>query len=372
MKFRKIISSLVASVMLISALTMPVNALEINGGSGTATNNGGSGQADWDWSTNCLNRTGYRISFYFAPVAEGSNIQSPTYDWTKAERVGNTIDVKAGYIRVNNDPKTIIHPDEWGTNGAWQYLEKGGPMGQNFNERKMVGDYGQTYYYYQWMEEDKKILNDPNVYVCAVFNKEVLNASDKFSQAILDRDYDDLLAKLEAVQGSVTTTDGTDPVGSAIENLKASRFIIDKGYNYWTIPMVSGNENSSYIEYLGYTDANGNDRITHHDFRKAGANDEDGLNYYLMNPTILNLLGEATGGNFTAEDFYFGRRRNEGSGNDSVKYGTSRGFSGYAEGIQGVLGRAEAESGVSLEGHRQAVRKRVRGANPPRQSISVV
>lgn len=310
MRFRKLISAMIASIMLIASLSLPASAALNENISGANSGSGYSGnlRMDTSWSPGMVdNRSGYRISIYYAPQEQNESGEwvynengEPVYDWSQVQQVGNIIDIRRDAMCETNNKDKIILPNRWGIWSVWDYLKwYGGAYKGNFKSQKQGN---KDYYYYQFTNEDRYVRNtNSDVYMCALFNPISLTNTDDYGAGIEDSSfvgenssYKKIYNQLKKIESSTSDDKTKQLIAETIGKLEESNNYVMGEYN---LPLV---DNSSE--------------------RKSGKadNSTDDLKQYLINPVILNLIAEASNGKFTAEDFYFGTW----DGNDSVEWET--------------------------------------------------
>lgn len=301
MKFKKLVSGMVATVMLLSSLSVPVSAEireNIAGSNIYPGSSGYGGKVDWSWSPGrVFNRFGYRISIYYAPQKQDDSSNyvykdgEPVYDWTQGQPVGRTIDIRQDAMLNNNDDRnTVTAPNQWGFWSVWRYLDNGGAYQYNldggefaslFHENGDVPN-NKNYRYYQFTEGDKSSVEDSNNYICALFNDSTLKEGTKS----VNNDTNTAVAiESDAIKNKLASIVEMSPDKADV--VKETQNKIQDSANYVvshnTLPLVNAiAEKTNNID-----------------------NKED-LKKYMINPTILRLISEACNGKFTAEDFYLG------------------------------------------------------------------
>lgn len=301
---------MVASVMLIASLSLPASAALNENISGANSGSGYSGNLGMDtaWSPGSIsNRSGYRISIYYAPQEQNESGEwvynengEPVYDWSQVQQVGNIIDIRRDAMCEKNNKDKIILPNKWGIWSVWDYLKwYGGAYKGSFESQKQGK---KDYYYYQFTNNDRYVRNtNENVYMCALFNPISLTNTDNFGAGIENNSfvgenssYMKIYNQLKKIESSTSDDKTKQLIAETIDKLEESNNYVMGEYN---LPLI---DNSS--EHKG-----------------SGAdNSTDDLKQYLINPVILSLIAEASNGKFTAEDFYFGAW----DGNDSVEWET--------------------------------------------------
>lgn len=318
MRLKKLVSGMVASVMLFTCLSLPANAninINIAGGGGLENHSYAGGAASDKWSPgNIHNRFGYRISVYYAPQKTDGNGEyvyengEPVYDWDgpDAAQMGKTIDVRMDAMTLDGNE---VLPKQCGTKGIWEYLNRdgGAPIYSKFDRFRSIVNSNNDYFYYRFNGENPNQKN----YICALFNTDTLknyygwnSGTDKISDSqLIDKmtgagsPYDRVMKRLEEIDTSdekvaKIINDVKDKLGESNKQIKE--------YGVFNLPIINNR-------------AEGN-----HD----SADTTDRLRNYLIHPAILEMISEATCGGFTAEDFYFGTWAGRNGSSDKYKRGT--------------------------------------------------
>ena len=311
MVLKRVASILAVVSMLFTSLTIPVNAeLSVNiGGSTGGSWYQGDGGMDKAWSPgNLSNRSGYRISIYYAPQAQDDSGNylyddngDPVYDWDQVKPVGNKIDIRRDAMR-NNDDGSVRAPNVWGYRSVWDYLSYGGAYKTTFKGQgyDSTDDKPYIYYYYQFTNQDRYNRNTSsehysNMYVCALFNSGTLtyDYSDETGAGanITDESfigenssYMNIVNRLEKINSSTSDEKIKNIINDTLLKLQKSNDYVRAHYD---LPLVNNSSEKT----------SGN---------IVSDNNVDDLSNYLINPVILNLISDACNGKFTAEDFYFG------------------------------------------------------------------
>lgn len=297
MKKKRLLSILLTLTMIFSCITslLPVNAaVDFNGTDGGSYATPGSGGYDPDWGMSGLSkRFGYRVSMYFAPqkiendqyvyTADGD----PVWDWDLMEQVGRTIDIKESPMLYNE--KTPKKPYRWGINSAKEYARNGGAYGHKYISKNIETNTN-DYYYYTFTNDDAwERDNKETSYMCAILNKDVLTDDGclkRVDQGVLDKKYNEVLKEIQNLKNSTGDANVINVCDEQIEILTKSYFAVEN-VNELELPIVNNKPELKKNEQPKYS------------YTKD-------LQYYLINPTIIELLADAMGANMSAVDFYLG------------------------------------------------------------------